>query len=165
MNDWNPEQYVKFKNERTQPSIDLISKIKINYPEFIIDMGCGPGNSTQIQALLSVSLEKKWYQFTNGCENLLNYQKAEYYYNLLNPLASVLDIWETVYYHILPSHQGLIDWYKSTGMRPFLERLPNEEKKAEFEIEVLEKCRDVYPIQKNGNVLYPFKRIFFIACN
>ena len=46
--DWNPEQYLKYRNERTQPSIDLISHIKLSNPEKIIDIGCGPGNSTQM---------------------------------------------------------------------------------------------------------------------
>jgi trans-aconitate 2-methyltransferase len=45
---WNPGQYLKFRNERTQPAIDLISKIKMDNPRSIIDIGCGPGNSTQV---------------------------------------------------------------------------------------------------------------------
>jgi len=48
-------------------------------------------------------------------------------------------------------------------MRPFLERLPDETSRDEFESEVLAKCANLYPVQKNGKVLYPFKRIFFIA--
>ncbi|MBN2462698.1 MAG: methyltransferase domain-containing protein [Dehalococcoidia bacterium] len=53
MNDWNPQQYLKFKSERTQPSIDLVARIMVNDPETIIDIGCGPGNSTQI-------LRRRW---------------------------------------------------------------------------------------------------------
>src|SRR5208337_5518052 len=48
MSSWNPELYLKFKNERTRPSIDLVSRIDIEAPERIIDIGCGPGNSTQV---------------------------------------------------------------------------------------------------------------------
>jgi trans-aconitate 2-methyltransferase len=48
-------------------------------------------------------------------------------------------------------------------MRPFLDRLPDEESKKKFEKEVLERCKDNYKIQNNGKMLYPFKRIFFIA--
>lgn len=44
--DWNSAQYLKFVKERTQPSLDLISRIKIENPAKIIDIGCGPGNST-----------------------------------------------------------------------------------------------------------------------
>lgn len=47
--DWNPESYLKFGDERTQPSIDLVNRIKISSPpKNIIDIGCGPGNSSKI---------------------------------------------------------------------------------------------------------------------
>jgi trans-aconitate 2-methyltransferase len=46
--DWNPELYLKFDRERIQPSIDLVSQISFDNPSKIIDIGCGPGNSTQI---------------------------------------------------------------------------------------------------------------------
>lgn len=45
---WNSNQYLKFESERTQPSIDLANRIKILHPINIIDIGCGPGNSTQV---------------------------------------------------------------------------------------------------------------------
>ncbi|MDR2481461.1 MAG: hypothetical protein LBD07_04105 [Spirochaetaceae bacterium] len=50
MSDWNPNNYLKFRGERTQPSIDLVERIKLKNPATIIDIGCGPGNSTQILA-------------------------------------------------------------------------------------------------------------------
>jgi trans-aconitate 2-methyltransferase len=50
MSDWNPNKYLIFKNERTKPAIDLIENIQLNNPKNIIDIGCGPGNSTQILA-------------------------------------------------------------------------------------------------------------------
>src|SRR5882672_5307500 len=46
MNTWNSSQYLKFANERTQPSIDLAARIGLEAPKTIIDLGCGPGNST-----------------------------------------------------------------------------------------------------------------------
>ncbi len=52
MNDWNPKLYMTFGSERTQPSIDLMAKLNIE-PESVIDIGCGPGNSTQV-------LAKRW---------------------------------------------------------------------------------------------------------
>ncbi|MHC1782992.1 MAG: methyltransferase domain-containing protein [Anaerolineaceae bacterium] len=51
--DWNPDLYLRFEKERTQPSIDLVSRINFDAPGKIIDIGCGPGNSTQI-------LVQKW---------------------------------------------------------------------------------------------------------
>ena len=48
MSDWQPDRYLQFHSERTQPSIDLVAKIDKVAPEYIIDIGCGPGNSTQV---------------------------------------------------------------------------------------------------------------------
>lgn len=46
MADWNATQYLRFEKERTQPSIDLINRIEVCNPLNILDVGCGPGNST-----------------------------------------------------------------------------------------------------------------------
>lgn len=46
MSDWNSNQYMKFGAERTQPSIDLVNRIADINPNRILDIGCGPGNST-----------------------------------------------------------------------------------------------------------------------
>ena len=49
--DWNPDLYLKYRNERTQPSVDLVNRISKDFnPEKIIDIGCGPGNSSQVLA-------------------------------------------------------------------------------------------------------------------
>ena len=48
MSDWNSKQYLKFQKERTQPAIDLVSRIALDSPTSIIDIGCGPGNSSAV---------------------------------------------------------------------------------------------------------------------
>lgn len=45
---WNSNQYLKFKNQRSQPAIDLAMRIKNCNPKTVVDIGCGPGNSTAI---------------------------------------------------------------------------------------------------------------------
>jgi trans-aconitate 2-methyltransferase len=50
MHSWNSSQYLKFANERTQPSIDLAARVALESPSRIIDLGCGPGNSTAVVA-------------------------------------------------------------------------------------------------------------------
>jgi trans-aconitate 2-methyltransferase len=55
MPDWNPELYLKFSDQRARPASDLIAQIKLNNPARIIDVGCGPGNST-------AQLNKRWPQ-------------------------------------------------------------------------------------------------------
>lgn len=47
MADWNSELYLKFKAQRTQPAIDLAARLD-GSPSEIIDLGCGPGNSTRV---------------------------------------------------------------------------------------------------------------------
>jgi trans-aconitate 2-methyltransferase len=43
---WDPHIYLQFASERTQPAVDLISRIRLAQPARIVDVGCGPGNST-----------------------------------------------------------------------------------------------------------------------
>jgi trans-aconitate 2-methyltransferase len=254
MSSWNPDLYLQFKEERTQPARDLAARISLDKPKQIVDLGCGPGNSTQVLrdrwpdadvlgvdnspemiekaratclqgswlladlrdwnpedswdivfscatlqwipnherlipkvfslvkaegvlavqlpanqeaplhlALLEVARRKEWKDLTSGCEDLIVYRSPGFYYDILSPISPGVFFWKTTYYHVLADHQGLIDWYSSTGMKTYLERLPGETQKESFRTQVLEACRDSYPAQKDGRILYPFDRLFFIA--
>lgn len=48
MSSWNAHHYLQFGGERTRPAADLVSRIEISVPKTVIDLGCGPGNSTQV---------------------------------------------------------------------------------------------------------------------
>jgi len=48
--DWSPADYLRFGDERTHPSVDLVARIAVERPASVIDLGCGPGNSTQLLA-------------------------------------------------------------------------------------------------------------------
>ena len=254
MNDWNPDLYMQFKSERTQPAIDLIARIHIVEPKSIIDIGCGPGNSTQVLANRwpkakitgldsSIAMIKKAKQdyphqewitadavtypsqikydilFSNAAiqwipnhQNLLkkfhdllsgngllaiqiplfwdmplgqiihNTSKSDhwkakmagvadrftihnysFYYDHLAALFHSIEIWETQYLHILNSHLSILEMMRATGLKPFLEKLDNDLEKKEFETEVLKKVENSYSKQKNGKVILPFKRLFFIG--
>lgn len=53
MKDWNPDLYRQFEAERTRPAQELLNRIPFVSPSFVTDLGCGPGNSTEL-------LHDKW---------------------------------------------------------------------------------------------------------
>jgi trans-aconitate 2-methyltransferase len=251
---WDAGVYLRFANERTQPSIDLIQRINLAHPRRIIDLGCGPGNSTeplrqrwidaevigldssapmieaarkaypnrtwltgdaatwkseepfdlvfsnamlqwlpdhpricrqwfdqvapggalavQIPAhydlsmnreIVEVSKDLVWNDRMQAARASLKREPPSLYYDALEPVAAHIDLWETIYHHILPGPQAVLDWFRGTGLRPYLEALSTDEERQRFERLLLEKYEAAYPRRAGGQVLFPFRRLFFVA--
>ena len=47
---WNPALYSRFEAERTRPARDLLAQVKLAHAATAVDLGCGPGNSTELIA-------------------------------------------------------------------------------------------------------------------
>jgi trans-aconitate 2-methyltransferase len=47
---WNPETYLAFADQRTRPAAELLARVRSEHPARVIDLGCGPGNSTALLA-------------------------------------------------------------------------------------------------------------------
>ena len=250
MSDWNPEKYLLFKNQRTQPALDLANRVRSCQAKTVVDIGCGPGNSTAVlkdvfphakilridnsanmiskaktqhsgldfqvcsaedltgsydllfsnaclqwipnhetlipqlmgkltehgvltvqmpmnlneplfRIIKAVAAKPKW-DFKNVCFERNDTLSPEAYFDILSACSGSFEIWETVYYHAMPSHEHLIEWVRGTRLRPYLDVL-NEEQKVEFEQEILSMVRDAYPFTASGEVVLEFRRFFFFG--
>jgi trans-aconitate 2-methyltransferase len=251
---WDSQLYLRYERERTQPSIDLASRIDLQFAAEIIDLGCGPGNSTRVlrerwpaaritgldsstamiekarqstdtivwkigdiqtwfepnrfdlifanaslhwigdhesltrrlleavkpsgifafqmpalynqpaaQAVHDVSESPAWKSHRLSERYILRTHTPGEYYDWLAPLSKQLQLWETVYFHELANHEAIVEFYSSTGLKPYLDGLASVELKDQFTTSVFEAYCKLFPAQRNGKVLFPFRRIFLIA--
>jgi trans-aconitate 2-methyltransferase len=249
---WSAKQYSIFEQQRTRPVRDLVAAIAIDNVKVAVDLGCGPGNSTEVlaerypdakvtgvdssenmlidarQRLPELSFELsdiaawnpeqafdvilanaslQWLPdhaqlyprlvsklVTGGSlavqtpDNLQEpaHQLARqvaadgpwaskigavkhpprhdvsFYYQLLQPHCSSVDVWRTTYFHPLEGHAAVVEWFKGSALRPFLEPLDASEKEAFLE-RYLAAISEAYPALENGTVLLPFPRLFIVA--
>ena len=48
MLDWNPALYRRYEDERTRPAQELLARVPLAGAARVVDLGCGPGNSTEL---------------------------------------------------------------------------------------------------------------------
>lgn len=75
-----------------------------------------------------------------------------------------LDMWVTVYAHILEGDNPVADFTSSTGLRPFMNALGEPSTEAtQFERKYRELIAAAYPTQSDGSTISHFKRFFITA--
>jgi trans-aconitate 2-methyltransferase len=250
---WDADLYLRFANERTQPAIDLLARVALAAPARVIDLGCGPGNSTALlrgrwpaavtgldsspqmlaaarkshpdgewvlgdiaawtadppydlvfsnatlqwlpdhatlyprllaqvaaggalatqipvfhampiqRALLGVAADPAWHDRLAPAARSLVAESPGFYYDALRPLASQVDLWETEYNHILASTDAIVEWISGTRLRPYLEALADDPERREFLARLRAAVAAIYTPQRDGKVLFPFRRLFLVA--
>lgn len=253
---WNPRQYLQFADERTLPCRDLVRRVNLAAPARIIDLGCGPGNSTAVIAerwpnakitgldsssdMIAAAGKSQpkntwitsdimtWAQgeaapfdlvFSNASMQWVNdhaiafprlmkhvapggamaaqmpgnydamahelmrelakspqwrdhfphgvrewhVRDLPFYYDILSPHAARVELWATEYMHIMPDSNAIVEWYRGTGLRPFLDSLGSDADRDRFTKEYGQRLQAAYPRQSDGRVLFPFRRVFMIA--
>lgn len=108
-----------------------------------------------------ISLNDKW-KGKCGLPSVFHILSQGGYYDVLARISSDFELWETTYCHRMKSHNAIIDWYRTTGLKPYLDLLSDVDK-ADFESDILARVKELYPIQENGEVIFRFPRLFFIA--
>ena len=84
------------------------------------------------------------------------------YHDLLTSQASSLDIWESEYLQRLEGDDPVLEWVRSTGLRPILNGLHGAELERFIDM-YRERLRRAYPRRADGTTLYPFRRLFMVA--
>jgi trans-aconitate 2-methyltransferase len=86
-----------------------------------------------------------------------------WYYALLKPLSSRVDIWRTTYYHPLAGGvDAIVEWLKGTGLIPFLQPL-SENEQAAYLAAYRDELAKTYKPLADGTVILPFPRLFIMA--
>ena len=105
-------------------------------------------------------IDEKWIKL-KSIKNFYNLNDMEYY-NLLIKKFNKVSIWKSEYYHTVENKDSIIEWYKGSGLRPYLEKLEKAEKE-EFLYDLREKIDDKYTELDDGRVFLIIPRLFFIA--
>jgi trans-aconitate 2-methyltransferase len=110
-----------------------------------------------------VALDGPWTPRMAGPLGDLTMQAPDFYYDHLAPLARSVDVWETEYFHVMDSALAIVDWIASTGLRPFLAVLESEAEREAFLDGLRAHVVAAYTPQRDGRVLFPFRRTFVVA--
>jgi trans-aconitate 2-methyltransferase len=90
---------------------------------------------------------------------------ADRYDEILSEAGYRVDIWRTTYYHALSGGaEAVVEWFKGSGLRPFIAPLGDEER-TEFLTRYRSAVARAYPAKSDGGVLLPFPRLFIIAAH
>ncbi|MCW0181378.1 MAG: methyltransferase domain-containing protein [Zavarzinia sp.] len=116
--------------------------------------------------LADVAATPRWAGRFAGVVGIRPVDEAADYARLLRHAgAAEVDAWTTDYIHVLPpapASHPVLEWVKGTALRPYLDVL-DEAEAADFLAAYGEALVAAYPAESDGRVLFPFRRVFFVA--
>lgn len=117
------------------------------------------------QLMRSVAAGGPWVNKLREASKRIVRENADWYYRLLRSRVGALDIWRTTYYHPLAGGaNAIVEWFKGTSLRPFLDPLTAAERE-DFLARYTAAIAEAYLEHTDGTVLLPFPRLFIIATN
>jgi len=120
-----------------------------------------PANSDSPSQVLLRELadEPRWAARLSGVA-LVNEQvgSIDVYLRLAFDAGVAVEAWETVYQHVLPGEDAVLEWIAGTRLRPFVAALGEDA--PEFVDELRMRLREAFPPAPAGTV-FPFRRVFF----
>ncbi len=111
--------------------------------------------------LLDLAAGTCWRQALSGVRIGSVLPPADYH-QLLMPHCRQLEFWQTTYWQLLSGDDAVFEWMKGTTLVPFLARLDTAVGE-EFLAEYRQRLHIAYPQQTDGQTLFPFQRMFFVA--
>jgi trans-aconitate 2-methyltransferase len=84
------------------------------------------------RAMRNLSQSAAWQNRFTGARREWHVHPAEFHYDVLAPHVPELEIWTTEYVHVLGSVDEIIEWYRGTGLRPWLDALPSQSDREQF---------------------------------
>ncbi len=112
------------------------------------------------EALWELVKEKRWAKLSkiNNFHNL----SSEETFEILSKLSGQISMWETTYFHLVDGIKGVVEWYKGSGLRPYLDALDVGER-DEFERELVKKLNGRISVLENGKAILKMPRLFFVV--
>ena len=113
------------------------------------------------RALEELITEPRWRERVPAQALAPGVEPASFYATTLCAFGLQVDLWETIYYHQLPSVESVVEWLKGTTLRPILSAVGTGD--ASELLQAL--SARLAPVYRPGpaGVVFPFRRLFFVA--
>jgi trans-aconitate 2-methyltransferase len=111
--------------------------------------------------LAEVVTQEPWASAVGAWKERYFEETPAWYAETLRELGVEVDVWETIYYHVLAGPDAVLEWMKGTALRPVLTRLREDQREPFLSVYGV-KLLAAYPPGTHGT-LFPFRRLFLLA--